>query len=179
MAMIKNYLDLSRIEKDELGFTPLMLRLGPDVVEPVLAELSTLLSVHGMQVESTVGDDIVLEADSELLRVVYRNLVGKWLQVRRAGGRIRLRASDAGDRYRFEVWNEGHGSPRNRWTGSSRSSPGFRRPRKGQQRNGIGTFHLPDHREPARREDLGGGQEGEWINFIFELPKSQGRSLVS
>jgi signal transduction histidine kinase len=109
MTMIRNYLDLSRIEKDELSFTPLMLRLRPDVVEPVVAELSTMIAAHGMEVESTVGDDVTLEGDSELLRVVYRNLVGNGCKYGRVGGRIRLRATDEADRYRLEVWNDGHG----------------------------------------------------------------------
>jgi signal transduction histidine kinase len=179
VAMIKNYLDLSRIEKDELGFTPLMLRLGPEVVEPVLAELSTLLSAHGMQVESTVGDDIVLEADSELLRVVYRNLVGNASKYGRAGGRIRLRALDEGDRYRLEVWNEGPGVAQGQMKRLFQKFSRIQEAKRGATKGtGLGLFICRTIVSRHGGKIWAEGQEGEWINFIFELPKSQGRSLV-
>ena len=180
VAMIRNYLDLSRIEKDELGFTPLMLRLGPEVVEPVLAELSTLLSAHGMRVESTVGDDIVLEADSELIRVVYRNLVGNGCKYGRAGGRIRLRAIDGGDRYRFEVWNEGQGVAQEQMDRLFQKFSRIPEAQKGASKGtGLGLFICRTIVNRHGGKIWAEGQEGEWMNFIFELPKSQGRSLVS
>ena len=180
MSMIKNYLDLSRIEKDELSFTPLMLRLGPEVVEPVLAELSTMISANGMEVESTVGDDVALEADSELLRVVYRNLVGNGCKYGRAGGRIRLRAFDEGERYRFEVWNDGQGVAQEQMDRLFQKFSRIPEMQKGASKGtGLGLFicHTIVNRHGGKI--WAEGQHGEWINFIFELPKSKGRSLVS
>ncbi|MGE5311489.1 MAG: sensor histidine kinase, partial [Nitrospirota bacterium] len=180
MTMIKNYLDLSRIEKDELSFTPLMLRLGPEVVEPVLAELSTMISAHGMRVESTVGDDVALEADSELLRVVYRNLVGNGCKYGRAGGRIRLRAIDEDDRYRFEVWNDGQGVAQEQMKRLFQKFTRVPEVQKGASKGtGLGLFICRTIVNRHGGKIWAEGQEGEWINFIFELPKSQGRSLVS
>jgi signal transduction histidine kinase len=180
MTMIKNYLDLSRIEKDELRFTPLMLRLGPEVVEPVLAELSTMISTHGMDVESAVGDDVVLEADSELLRVVYRNLVGNACKYGRAGGRIRLRAIDEGDRYRFEVWNDGQGVAREQMDRLFQKFTRIPEAWKGASKGtGLGLFICRTIVNRHGGKIWAEGREGEWINFIFELPKPQGRSVVS
>lgn len=180
MAMIKNYLDLSRIEKDELSFTPLLIRLGPEVVEPALTELSALLSAHGIRVESSLGDDAALEADAELLRVVYRNLLSNACKYGRAGGLIRLRLFDEGDRYRFEVWNEGPGVPQRQMDRLFEKFSRIHEAQRGATKGtGLGLFIC---RTIVTRH--GGkiwveGQEGEWINFIFELPKSQGRSPVS
>ena len=180
MTMIKNYLDLSRIEKDELGFTPLMLRLRPEVVEPVLAELSTMISAHGMEVESTVGDDVALEADSELLRVVYRNLVGNGCKYGRPGGRIRLRVIDEGDRYRFEVWNDGQGIAHEKMDRLFQKFTRIPEAQKGASKGtGLGLFICRTIVNRHGGKIWAEGQEGEWINFIFELPKSQGRSAVS
>jgi signal transduction histidine kinase len=180
MAMIRNYLDLSRIEKDELSFTPLILRLGPEVVEPVLAELSTMISAHGMEVENIVGDDVALEADSELLRIVYRNLVGNGCKYGRAGGRIRLRAIDEGDRYRFEVWNDGQGVAQGQMDRLFRKFTRLPEAQKGASKGtGLGLFICRTFVNRHGGKIWTEGQEGEWINFIFELPKSQGRSPVS
>jgi signal transduction histidine kinase len=179
MTMIRNYLDLSRIEKDELSFTPIMLHLGPEVVEPVVAELSTMISAHGMEVESTVGDDVALEGDSELLRVVYRNLVGNGCKYGRAGGRIRLRVTDEGDRYRFEVWNDGQGVAQEQM---DRLFQKFTRIPEAQKRaskgTGLGLFICRTIVTRHGGKIWAEGQEGEWINFIFELPKSQKRSVI-
>jgi signal transduction histidine kinase len=180
MTMIKNYLDLSRIEKDELSFTPLTLRLGPEVVEPVLAELSTMISAYGMEVESTVGGDVALEADSELLRVVYRNLVGNGCKYGRAGGRIRLRAVDEGDRYRFEVWNDGQGVSEEQMDRLFQKFTRIPEARKGAGKGtGLGLFICRTIVNQHGGKIWAEGREGEWINFIFELPKSQGRSIGS
>jgi|MudIll2142460700_1097286.scaffolds.fasta_scaffold05489_3 signal transduction histidine kinase len=180
MTMIRNYLDLSRIEKDELRFTPLILRLGSEVVEPVLAELSAMISAHGMEVESTVGEDVVLEGDSELLRVVYRNLVGNGCKYGRAGGRIRLRAIDEGDRYRFEVWNDGQGVAQEQMERLFQKFTRIAEVQQGANKGtGLGLFICRTIVNRHGGKIWAEGQEGEWINFIFELPKSQGRSLVS
>jgi signal transduction histidine kinase len=180
MTMIKNYLDLSRIEKDELGFTPLMLRLGPEVVEPVLAELSTMICAHEMEVENTVGNDVALEADSELLRIVYRNLLGNGCKYGRAGGRIRIRAVDEGDRYRFEVWNDGQGIAEEQMNRLFQKFTRLAEAQKGASKGtGLGLFICRTIVNRHGGKIWAEGQEGEWINFIFELPKLQGRSVVS
>ena len=179
MAMIKNYLDLSRIEKDELGFTPLLIRLGPEVVEPVLAELSSMLSAQGMGVESTLGD-VTLEADGELLRVVYRNLISNACKYGRAGAVIQIRALDAGDRYRLNVWNEGPGVTQEQMNRLFQKFSRVQEARQGATKGtGLGLFICRTIVSRHGGKIWAEGQEGEWINFIFELPKSQGRSPVS
>lgn len=177
VEMVKNYLDLSRIETGELLFQPRRLHLYSEVVEPVLAEFATLVDISGMRVEDQVGDKVALEADVELLRVVYTNLIGNAFKYGREGGVIRLQATDQGATYRLEVWNEGQGVPQERMNQLFQKFSRIQQPEKGAAKGtGLGLFISWTIVELHGGRMWAEGREGEWINFIMELPKSRERS---
>jgi signal transduction histidine kinase len=112
MEMVKNYLDLSRIETGELLFQPRRLHLASEVVAPALNHLITLIDSNGMRVEDQTDEGVMMEGDKELLQVVYGNLIGNACKYGREGGVIRLQAKDQGVSCRLEVWNDGPGVAR-------------------------------------------------------------------
>jgi len=73
--MVKNYLDLSRLEKGELEVHKEETSLYPQVIEPVLEGLMQSLEDREIDVENRVREDFRVYADSNLLRVVYDNLL--------------------------------------------------------------------------------------------------------
>lgn len=177
VEMVKNYLDLSRIETGELLFQPKRLLLDSEVVEPVLAEFAILIDMSGMRVEDRVDEEVVLEADGELLRVVYTNLIGNAFKYGREGGVIRLQATDRGSAYRLEVWNEGQGVPPEKMNQLFQKFSRIQQPEKGAAKGtGLGLFISRTIVERHGGRMWAEGREGEWINFILELPKSQERS---
>jgi signal transduction histidine kinase len=174
VEMVKHYLDLSRIETGELLFQPRRLHLYSEVVEPVLAEFAILIDISGMRVEDQVDDEVILEADEELLRVVYTNLIGNACKYGREGGLIRLRAKDLGSTYRLEVWNDGPGVPQDKIEQLFQKFTRIQGPRKdGIKGTGLGLFISRKIVEWHRGKIWVEGCEERWINFIMELPKSQ------
>jgi signal transduction histidine kinase len=179
VEMIKNYLDLSRIEKQELHFQPRLLRLRQEVVEPVLTDLSTLIATQKMRVENSMSDKIVLEADVELLKVVYRNLVGNACKYGREEGAVRLKADDLGPVYRLEVWNQGPGVPRDKMDQLFHKFSRIQHPRAAMAKGtGLGLFICRTIVEQHGGRMWAEASEGEWISFIIDLPKSQERSAT-
>ena len=177
VEMAKNYLDLSRIEKDELHFQPAALRLKSEVLESVLADLATIIDANRMRVEDGVGEDVALEADAELLRVVYTNLVGNACKYGREGGVVRLEATDQGSTYRLEVWNEGEGVPQEKMNQLFQKFSRVHQPARGAPKGtGLGLFITRTIVERHGGKIWVEGREGEWIDFIMELPKLQERS---
>jgi len=75
-AMIRNYLDLSRIEKGELTLSPSKVLLKEEVIEPIQYQLGPQLAAARMTVLNQVPVGVEVEADLNLLRVVMNNLLG-------------------------------------------------------------------------------------------------------
>ena len=174
VEMVKNYLDLSRIETGELLFQPRRLHLASEVVAPTLNALSALIDASRMRVEDQTDEGVILEGDEELLRVVYGNLIGNACRYGREGGVLRLRAQDQGAIYRVEVWNDGPGVAEEKmgqlFQKFSRIQQSQKRATKG---TGLGLFISRTIVELHGGKMWAEGVEGEWINFVMELPKSQ------
>ena len=180
IEMVKNYLDLSRIETGELQFQPRTLKLGSEVVEPVLTDLAPLIETSHMWVENRLDDEVILEADEELLRVVYTNLVGNGCKYGREGGVIRLTATDQGSACRLEVWNDGPGVVQEKIDRLFEKFTRIQQPGQGAARGtGLGLFICRKIVERHGGRIWVEGREGQWINFIIELPKHQERSRAN
>jgi signal transduction histidine kinase len=174
VEMVKNYLDLSRIETGELLFQPKRLRLASEVVAPALTALSTMIDGSRMRVEDQTDEGVILEGDEELLRVVYTNLIGNACKYGREGGLIRLRAADQGKSFLLEVWNEGPGVPQEKVDQLFQKFGRIQLSQKGAARGtGLGLFICRTIVELHGGKIWAEGIEGEWINFFIELPKSQ------
>jgi signal transduction histidine kinase len=177
VEMVKNYLDLSRIETGELFFQPKRLHLSSEVVAPTLTALSTLIDSSRIRVEDQTDEGVILEADGELLRVVYTNLIGNACKYGRQGGRIRLRATDRGNSFLLEVWNDGPGVPQEKIDQLFQKFSRIQQGQKGASKGtGLGLFISRKIVELHGGKIWAEGREEEWINFVIELPKSQERS---
>ena len=174
VEMVKNYLDLSRIETGELLFQPRRLHLASEVVAPTLNALSALIDASRMRVEDQTDEGVVLEGDEELLRVVYGNLIGNACKYGREGGVLRLRAQDQGALWRVEVWNDGPGVAREKMDQLFQKFSRIQDNRKGAAKGtGLGLFISRTIVELHGGKIWAEGVEGEWIHFVIELPKSQ------
>ncbi len=120
LGLVREYLDLARIEGGDLGIRP---RAGVDflreVVEPSVEVVRPLLEASGMRMEIEIGagdapasavdassgpagevgagdaptgPPLRIEADPDLLKIVVVNLVGNGIKYGNPGGRLKLRA---------------------------------------------------------------------------------------
>lgn len=174
VEMVKNYLDLSRIETGELLFQPRRLHLASEVVAPTLISLSALIDSSRMRVEDQTDDGVIVEGDEELLRVVYSNLIGNACKYGREGGVLRLRARVQGAICRLEVWNDGPGVAGEKMGQLFQKFSRIQQNQKGAAKGtGLGLFISRTIVELHGGKIWAEGVEGEWINFVIELPKSQ------
>ncbi len=75
MEMIRHYLDLSRIEKDEFAVHPRPVKVAEEVIEPVLSGLEPALREKAMHLEKKIARDLSWTLDPELFRGVLTNLL--------------------------------------------------------------------------------------------------------
>jgi len=73
--VIRSYIDLSKMEIDDIDSFRKDIRLGKDVIRPVLEVPEIKANLKGMPVRPAIGDDPVIPGDPQLLQIVVRNLV--------------------------------------------------------------------------------------------------------
>ncbi|MCI0476963.1 MAG: cache domain-containing protein, partial [Anaerolineales bacterium] len=170
--MIANYLDLSRLEKGELRANPTRVALASDVVAPIVEGLARALQEKQMTLENGIPPALELEADRDLLRIVYDNLLSNAIKYGKEGGKIALaaRANDA--IVTLSVLNEGNGIPPDKMEllfkkFSRLSGAGY----AGKKGTGLGLYICKEIVEKHGGKIWAESQVGAWTKFVFELPK--------
>jgi signal transduction histidine kinase len=73
--MVRNYLNISRLEKGTLRFNPASIDVREGVIEPVLRRLMSRIQHRGMEVRWSWECRGKVTADPELLDICYSNLI--------------------------------------------------------------------------------------------------------
>lgn len=170
--MVKNYLDLSRLEKGELEVAKRQIPLHTQVVRPIVEALEREMRERRIVLEDRIPDDAVLTTDENLLRIVYDNLLSNALKYGREGGTIQLDFFANHSQVTLGVKNDGPGIPPEKqgllFEKFSRLDTPEHSIKKG---SGLGLYIC---REIVRK--LGGeiwvdSRPGEWVKFSFSIPK--------
>jgi len=177
--MIRNYLDLSRLEKGELQVTKTYFPLQTRVVQPVLGDLERALARRGMAVVNCIPEGKVVHADANLLRVVYENLVGNAVKYGLDGGAILLEAQEEGDSVILTVQNDSSGIPPEQ---VSRLFGKFSRldsaEHAGKRGTGLGLYICKEIVEKHGGTIWVESEMGAWVRFRFTLPLPAERMKV-
>ncbi len=104
--MVKNYLDLSRLERGELTARKAIIDFLREVVEPVAARMEVWLDSRRIGLRVTCPRGVKVEADSDLMRIVLFNYLSNAVKYGR-GREIRLEVGEEGGWVKVSVWNEG------------------------------------------------------------------------
>jgi two-component system NtrC family sensor kinase len=170
--MIKNYLDLSRLERGDFQVNKASISIYPDVIAPTLDALDHELEECRMVVVNHVPVDLVLNADRDLLRVVYDNLLSNAIKYGRPGGKIVLDGhASNGNHMTLSVQNDGEGIPPEKM---SLLFGRFRRldgpdctTKKG---TGLGLYICKEIVDRHGGEIWADSKTSEWVKFSFTLP---------
>jgi two-component system NtrC family sensor kinase len=170
--MIKNYLDLSRVEKGELEAHRQELALHSQVVEPVLESLEQGIEDRRMHLVNDIPNDFQVYADSNLLRIVYDNLLSNAIKYGAQGGKIRLDARRDEDEVTLKVFNEGKGIPPAEMPKLFEKFSRLESPEYARKRGtGLGLYICREIVEEHGGRIWADSEEGEWVRFSFTLPR--------
>jgi signal transduction histidine kinase len=170
--MIKNYLDLSRLEKGELEVHKKKISLKTEVISTILAGLEKEITQKKIQIEDLVLEQNKIYADRDLLRIVYDNILSNAIKYGNENGKIKLEAEEDKDRMILSVYNEGKGIPQDKIAKlfkkfSRLDSPGC----AGKKGTGLGLYICREIIEKHGGKIWAESQEGKWAKFLFSLPK--------
>jgi len=103
---VKNYLDLSRIEKGELKARKRKINIK-DITMQAKDTFSKQISEKEMVFKDNVPKDLNIFADKDQLKTVYDNLLSNAIKYGKKGGRIILNFEKLEEFLQFSVYNDG------------------------------------------------------------------------
>ncbi len=174
LELVREYLDLARMEGGSLALRPGLSAFIEEVVEPALDLIQPQLQARRMTLERHYPDGPEpIQCDPDLLQIVLVNLLGNAVKYGREGGPGAGGGGAAGGPA------AGHGvepgsrvPPRGPPDACSASSAGCRTPElKARKGSGVGLYtawrivHLHGGRMDARSEP------GQWAEFSLEIPQ--------
>ena len=106
-TMVKNYLDLSRIEKGELELYCTDTDLAEDVIKPAVAHFEKQLQEKNIKLALEVKEGLRLSADKNLLLIVCDNLLGNAIKYGVTGGQIIISGAAHGEEIEIDFYNSG------------------------------------------------------------------------
>lgn len=170
--LVKEYLDLARVEQGDLAVRRVPCDLLADVVAPALDVVRSLLDERRCRlVRDLPPGPLPAAVDPELMTVVLVNLLGNAAKYAREEGEVRLRVRRDGPLLRAAVRNEGPGfRPEERARLFRRFSRLPDPELAGRPGSGVGLYTC------RRIVALHGGrieadsEPGSWAEFRFEVP---------
>jgi two-component system NtrC family sensor kinase len=172
MEMIRHYLNLARIESGEIQPVPARVAVREEVIAPILASLQAEMHAKNLRVEDLIGPKVILQADLNMTREVFENLLGNAVKYGRSGGLISLNCRCNGTWAEFSVRNEGEGIPPERrgelFQKFSRIEVG--ESKKARRGTGLGLFISKKIVEAHGGTILAESEVGHWTEFRCTLP---------
>jgi len=172
--MIRNYLDLSRIEKGELAISFNKVLFEGEIIQPIKDQLASQLEASQINIVDEVPKGIEVECDAELMKVVMNNLLSNAVKYGRSNSEIKILFQDLNDVIQIGVWNEGQGIPAGnierlfiKFTDLGSKD------RMGKRGTGLGLFITKELIERHGGTIWAESEEGKWAQFNFRIPKSQ------
>jgi two-component system NtrC family sensor kinase len=104
---VKNFLNLGRIEKDELSPVLAEVKLKEDVVDESVAVFARQAQDRNMTIENRISPAMVVTADGAMLLMVVNNLIGNAVKYGAENGTIRIGANHLDAAVAVEVYNDG------------------------------------------------------------------------
>lgn len=170
--MIRNYLDLSRLENGELHAQKRWFKFNETILSLVVPEVTPTAESKEMQLEIAIADDFQLYADPNLLKVIMVNLLTNAVKYGKVGGVIRVNADELDKEWQVGVWNEGEGIPEEQiprlFHKFNRLETNVSLHEKG---SGLGLYITKEFIEKQGGQIWIESSYGEWVWFQFRLPR--------
>jgi two-component system NtrC family sensor kinase len=172
VEMVRHYLNLSRIEKGELEPVISRVAILEDVLEPLLEAFAVEAGDRNINLLNQVCEETFMQADLNMTREIFENLISNALKYGRQGGSVSIAARPQNGFMCFRVFNEGEGIPREKRDAlfkkfSRLETDGIARRQKG---TGLGLFITKQIINAHGGEISLESKPGEGVTFVFTLP---------
>jgi signal transduction histidine kinase len=169
--MVRDYLDLSRLERGELVATKSAVDLAKTVVEMAVDQTAVFFRSRGITVGVNCPAELPAVADPGLLRIALGNFLTNAAKYGREGGKAVVTAKAENGWVTLSVWNEGEGFPPEQ---AGRLFDKFFRVRSShthaKRGSGIGLFTVKNIAELHGGRAWAEAEPGRWAAFHLSFP---------
>lgn len=106
-STVRNFLNFSRIEKDELFLNKIRCFLKNDIVDESIDSYSQAAADQNIKIINKVSSSLELEADSGLLQIAFNNLLSNAIKYGKEGSKIIVSSQASGGEVVVEIYNQG------------------------------------------------------------------------
>jgi two-component system, NtrC family, sensor kinase len=169
--MVRDYLDLSRLERGELVAVKSPIDLAKTVVEMAVDQTALFFRSRSMRVEVDCPKELPVVGDPSLLRIALSNFMTNAAKYGREGGRATVCVKAEGGLVTLSVWNEGEGFPPEE---AGHLFDKFFRVRDSsthaKRGSGIGLFTVKNVAELHGGRAWAESEPGAWADFHLSFP---------
>jgi signal transduction histidine kinase len=169
--MVRDYLDLSRLERGELAAAKSAIDLAKTVVEMAVDQTALFFRSRNIAVSVDCPAELPAVADPGLLRIALGNFLTNAAKYGREGGKTVVTAKAEDGRVTLSVWNEGEGFPPEQ---AGRLFDKFFRVRSShthaKRGSGIGLFTVKNIAELHGGRAWAEAEPGRWAAFHLSFP---------
>jgi signal transduction histidine kinase len=180
LNLIREYLDLARIESGKLQPNIRKVDFVSEVLDPAIGVIRAQLDAKGMKLRMAAPEhpDPVY-CDAELLMIVMVNLLGNAAKYGAEGGTVRVRIEQSDSQFFASVWNSGPGFPESEKHRLFRRFSRLQSPELLKQKGtGVGLYTswqiVQAHRGKLRAQS----EQGQWAEFSFSIPQALPQQTV-
>ncbi len=173
IEMIRHYLNLSRIEKNELAPTFTKISVYDEIVQPLIDSYRMDIDLRKMKLEVNIEKNILIKADINMTREVFENIISNAVKYGKDGGKIVVSAAQDGSFAKFSIWNEGVGireEEKEKIFGKFSRLATDKSNIYAQKGTGLGLFITKNIIHSHGGTIDVDSKYGEWIEFKFTLP---------
>ena len=174
LSLIREYLDLARIEGGELAVTPrTAIDIVSEVIDPAIELALGQIEQQEMRIVKMLPSPAPkLDCDPDLLRIALFNLVGNAAKYGRQGGNIRVGLVVKPESFEVSVFNDGPGFPPDEKPRLFRKFSRLQTPELRKQKGtGVGLYTVWRIVQQHGGRTWAESQQGQWAEFGFEIPQ--------
>lgn len=171
--IIRSYIDLSRMEIDDLESFKKETDLIEDVITPILTSPDITANKSKITVVSDFKVKPVVNVDPNLIKIVVTNLVNNAIKYGKPDTKVLVTVYEEGPSYIFSIFNEGVGISRADMENKLFKKFGRLKQKgtEGIKGSGLGLYICKKIIEKHSGKIWAKSEAGKWVNFYFSLLK--------
>ncbi len=170
--IIRSYIDLSKMELDDIEALKQKVNLVDDVIKNVIDIPEYSSNMKNMELVTDFKMHPVIQGDPNLLQIVVTNLVNNAIKYGRENTQIKVSVSGQDGHALFSIYNEGVGLSKEDIETKLFSKFGRLRQKgtEGVKGSGLGLYICKKIIEKHNGKMWAESVVGEYVNFFFTLP---------
>lgn len=173
--IIRSYIDLSKMELDDLESFHQKIDFVNDTVKPVLEIPEYRSNIKNMALNADYQVQPVIYGDPDLLQIVVTNFVNNAIKYGRSGTEVKITVYEKDSEVIFSIYNQGVGISKEDADGKLFGKFGRLRQKgtEGIKGSGLGLYICKKIIDKHNGRVWIDSVPGEYVNFYFSLPEEQ------